>query len=68
MATGALLHFIISVSVYISSVSMATEEMGLASNEWRVYLDAIVTQTKLKSLIKQQADLERESRMGVPGD
>lgn len=68
MATGAFLHFIISVSVYISSVSMATEEMGLAGDEWRVYLDAIVTQRKLKSLIKQQADLERESRMGVPGD
>lgn len=36
--------------------------MGLACDEWRVYLDAVAAQTKLKSLTKC------ESRTGVPAD
>lgn len=40
LAAEAFIDVIICVSVYISSVSMATEEMGLADDEWRVYLDS----------------------------
>ncbi len=32
--------FIICVSIYVSSVSMATEEKGLAADEYREYLDS----------------------------
>lgn len=40
LAAEAFIHFIICVSVYIISVSMATEEMGLADDDERVYLDS----------------------------
>lgn len=58
LTAEAFLHVVVSVSVYRSSVSMATEATGLACDERRVYLDAVAAQTQLKSLAKQQADLE----------
>lgn len=34
------LSFNICVAIYISPVSIATEEIGLAADEWRGYLDS----------------------------
>lgn len=49
---------------------MATEEMGLAFVEWRVYLDAIATQTKLKALLKtvRRPRARLQTRLYLPSD